>query len=124
MKGKKIYIDVWATWCGPCLKEHELSGALRKILKEKDIQLVYISIDQKNRDSQWKELIKYYNLEGSHIRANENFTKELLGRFNQKTEDLTISIPWYILIDEEGNIIREHAKRPSQIVSGEDLFEN
>ena len=63
LKGKKIYIDVWATWCGPCLKEHELSGAVRKILKEKDIQMLYISVDQENKDAQWKELIKKYNLE-------------------------------------------------------------
>jgi len=119
MKGRKIYIDVWATWCGPCKEEFKYSEALKPILKEKDIQILYISVDEDWAESQWRDLIKYYNLEGKHVRANENLSKELhflydvSGRF---------AIPWYILIDEEGNILQKHAKRPSEIVSGKNIF--
>jgi len=119
MKGKKIYIDVWATWCGPCKEEFKHSEALKQILKDKDIQMLYISIDREQEDEQWKNLIKYYNLEGKHIRTNENFRLELYHKYDGSGG---IAIPWYILIDEEGNILQKHAKRPSQIVSGEDIF--
>ena len=120
MKGKKIYVDVWATWCVPCKEEFKHSERLKQILKEKDIQMLYISIDREIEDAQWKNLIKYYNLEGKHIRVNENLKNKLHYQYDEKSG--MIVIPWYILIDEEGNILQKQAKRPSQIVLGEDMF--
>ena len=121
LDGKMIYVDVWATWCGPCKEEFKHSEALKKILKENDIQMFYISIDDKERDAQWREMIKGFALEGKHIRANEKFDQEL--RFLYDDKPGSISIPWYMLIDEKGNILKKHAKRPSEIVSGESIFE-
>ena len=114
--GKKIYIDVWASWCGPCKEEFEYNNALKEILAENDIQLLYISTDRDSDEQQWKNAIKFYRLNGIHIRAN----KELGNNLSQQ-HHLT-AIPRYILIDEKGNIMEEHAKRPSQLVSGEKLW--
>jgi len=120
--GKKIYIDVWATWCSPCKEEFKHNEALKKILNENDIQSIYISIDRDDDDQKWKNDIKYYNLTGTHIRANKELYDNLMRQYDKKAKDPYIEIPWYILIDEEGNIIEEHAKRPSQIVFGEKLW--
>ena len=57
-------------------------------------------------------MIKFYNLEGYHIRANKQLEAELRKIFDNNG---SISIPWYILIDNDGNILRRHAKQPSQI---------
>ncbi len=121
LEGKMIYIDVWATWCGPCKKEFEHSKALKKILREKNTQMLYISIDTDEKDLQWREMIKHYNLEGKHLRANENLNQELRVLYDEKS--VSISIPWYILIDEKGKILKKHAKRPSEIILNENLFE-
>lgn len=112
LKGRKIYVDVWATWCGPCKKEFEYVVKLKELLKSKDTEILYISIDKPENDKQWKEMIKFYKLSGKHIRANENLNADLIKIFKQNG---SISIPWYILIDENGNIIKEHAKRPSEL---------
>ena len=120
--GKKIYIDVWATWCSPCKEEFKHNEALKKILIESDIQSLYISIDRDDDDQKWKNDIKYYNLTGTHIRANKEFYGNLMRQYDKKAKDPYIEIPWYILIDEEGNIVEEHAKRPSQIVLGEKFW--
>ena len=111
-KGKKVYIDVWATWCGPCKDQFKYVDRLEEFIKSKNIEILYISIDDAQRDKQWKEMIKFYNLEGKHIRTNKSLDTDLRRIFNQNS---IITTPWYILIDENGNIIKEHASRPSEI---------
>ena len=119
--GKKIYIDVWATWCAPCKEEFEHNEALKKILSENDVQQLYISIDRDDDEQKWKDEIKYYRLTGTHIRANKELNEDLMRLFDKKAKEPYIAIPWYILIDEKGNMIEEHAKRPSQLAAGEKL---
>jgi thiol-disulfide isomerase/thioredoxin len=122
LKGKKIYIDVWATWCNPCKREFKHQQALKKILDEQNIQQLYISIDEDSRDRKWKDGIKFYGLSGTHIRANKELSMDLYKRFDRNTQSPYISIPWYILVDENGNIIREHAETPSEIVDNPEVI--
>ncbi|WP_234394664.1 TlpA family protein disulfide reductase [Porphyromonas cangingivalis] len=48
-KGRLIYVDLWATWCGPCLKEAPLFEALAKRYEGKDIVFVPIGTDTKRK---------------------------------------------------------------------------
>lgn len=111
-KGKKIYIDVWATWCGPCIAQFENKESLYKLLKSEGIEIVYISIDKDDKEKQWRKMVEFYNLEGNHLRANVKLNEDLERIHNQNG---TIIIPWYILIDKNGNIVKDHAKKPSEI---------
>ena len=122
-KGKALYIDVWATWCGPCKEEFEHKAKLLELLESKGYEILYISIDDDKRNKQWQEMIKFYNLEGSHIRANEKLSKDLHSIYDNK--EGAILIPWYMIIDKNGDILKLHAHRPSELVELEkELNEN
>lgn len=111
-KGKKLYIDVWATWCGPCKKEFEYKEALKKLLSDQGYEILYVSIDEADRTESWKGMIKYYKLEGHHLLANEALTKDLRRIYN---ENGSISIPWYLIVNQKGELVVKDAARPSDV---------
>jgi len=109
-KGKNIYIDVWATWCGPCKDEFKHNKELKQFLKENNIEIIYISFDKERGHEKWLEMIKYYDLKGNHIRNNDQLYDNLIVEYQNNG---SIAIPWYIIVNKDGEIVERHAKRPS-----------
>jgi thiol-disulfide isomerase/thioredoxin len=112
MPSGKVYVDVWASWCRPCKTEFQHKEQLTTLLQQKGIQMLYISIDRDQDSTQWKNMIKFYKLEGFHVRANEELETELRKIYDRGG---SISIPWYMLMNSNGNIINKHASPPSKI---------
>ena len=61
-RGKIIYIDVWGSWCHPCMENLANAGELKKALKDYDI--VYLYLANNTAEDAWKTIIKEYNLAG------------------------------------------------------------
>ena len=105
LKGKLIFIDIWATYCPYCRKELPALEALQEDYKAQPITFVSISVD---RDKEaWKAMVKEKKLRGIHLYASPEI-KELF----KELYDLR-SIPRYMLIDEKGNIINANLPMPS-----------
>lgn len=105
LKGKFVYIDVWATWCGPCKREIPFLKEVEKEFHEKNIAFVSISVDKLEAHEAWKTMIKEKELGGIQLFA---------GSDNQFTVDYQIDgIPRFILIDDKGIVVDPDAPRPS-----------
>ncbi|WP_337040277.1 TlpA family protein disulfide reductase [Emticicia sp. 17c] len=108
-KGKVIYVDFWASWCGPCRQEFPFSRKLHAALSEKqkkNIVFLYISIDED--PANWKNAVEQLKLDnGDHGHSGGGWNSELTRKYQIN------SIPRYMIIDKNGTIVQPDAVRPS-----------
>jgi thiol-disulfide isomerase/thioredoxin len=117
LSGKLVLIDIWATWCVPCVKEIPSLKLLENEFKDKDIY--FVSICLKDSKERFEKFVQEKELGGIQLFApdeNISFFKEYLLR---KT-----GIPRFILIDKEGKIIESNAVYPSNPILKEQILEN
>lgn len=107
LKGKYVYVDVWATWCGPCKREIPFLKELDEQYKDKDLAIVSLSIDKAENKEKWLKMIKDQDLQGIQILADKDWNSDFVTSYN------ITGIPRFILIDPEGNIYDANAPRPS-----------
>ena len=105
-KGKNVYVDVWATWCGPCRDEIPFLTKLEKDYHDANIVFVSVSLDNDQDKQKWLDMLKDKNMTGVQLFAS--------GWNAQITQDYAIStIPRFMLFDIDGNVIDLNAPRPS-----------
>lgn len=104
-EGKVIYVDFYATWCGPCREEIPYAKQLYKEFENKDVVFLNLCANSKKED--WENLKKQHNLEGeNYLLTNEEFY--LLSRIYDVK-----GFPTYLLIDKNGNVSDYNTLRPS-----------
>ncbi|GGZ69141.1 TlpA family protein disulfide reductase [Algibacter mikhailovii] len=107
LKGKYVYIDVWATWCGPCRAEIPSLKAIEEQYHGKNIEFVSISIDKAADHDKWESMVVNEVLGGVQLFADNDWNSSFV-------KDYQINgIPRFILIDSDGNIMDSNAPRPS-----------
>jgi len=94
-KSKTYLIDFWFVNCPPCVSDHKLISEKLDFLKEKNVELIGISIDQNH--SVWKNYLKKHNYNWKNYR-------EITSQ-KRMTKDMTIStFPTYFLLNNNGEI--------------------
>lgn len=109
-RGKVVYMDVWATWCTPCMFEFGHHGPLDKFAKGKDIVLLYVSVDNEERLARWQKVIQDKHLTGHHVLASLPLRDELINQFG---DGANLALPTYLIFDKKGKLAVRDAKQPS-----------
>jgi thiol-disulfide isomerase/thioredoxin len=107
LKGKYVYIDVWATWCGPCRAEIPSLKKVEEKYHGKNIAFVSISVDVDKDHEKWKNFVTEKQLGGIQLFADKNWNSDFMKSYGIN------SIPRFILIDPNGKIVKSDAARPS-----------
>lgn len=103
--GKYVYLDIWATWCGPCKREIPELEKMNEEYAGNNIAIISISID--DTPEPWKKMVTKDNMPGLQMYAKGAWESDVATLYKVR------SIPRFILIDPEGMIINVRAERPS-----------
>ncbi|WP_395056086.1 TlpA family protein disulfide reductase [Flavobacterium sp.] len=93
-----LFIDLWATWCGPCIQQFPYNKDLHTFLDTKNIKILYVSFDKEEETAKWEKYIQDYNLTGYHFLGNKAYQEKFLNPlsayipryfvYNSKTKEL------------------------------------
>jgi thiol-disulfide isomerase/thioredoxin len=108
-RGKVVYMDIWASWCQPCLWQFPHLPKVKESLSKKELKdIVFLYVNVNTTEEAWREAVKTHQLSGVHLfcaGTNNNPVMQAYG---------TSGIPHYALIDRKGNLISNSPPRPSQ----------
>ncbi len=105
-KDSVLYIDFWASWCGPCRREMPHSKTLQKKMQGKKVAFLYLSTDIS--DENWQKGLQSIKMPGQHYRIDEK-SKPLFQDFFH-----ILGIPYYVIIGKNSIIEDPKARWPRE----------
>ncbi|MBP7934174.1 MAG: carboxypeptidase regulatory-like domain-containing protein [Phycisphaerae bacterium] len=108
LRGKYVFLDCWASWCGPCVAEIPNLKALREATRDRtDFLLLGISLDR-DRDA-FKAAIKKHGMDWPQVFGPKSGGTEVFEALNG------VGIPYTCLIGPDGKILAQNIRGPDTV---------
>lgn len=101
LKGKVVFLNFWATWCGPCKKEMPDLMKIAEELKDKNFQMIGINVFHQPTAPKIEDLLKTNPLTYITVDGNEEIVKE----YSKATGSNLEAVPTTFILDKEGKIV-------------------
>lgn len=109
LRGKLLFIDIWGTWCAPCIEEIPYIAQLQEKYKSnKNVHIMSIACDKESARPKWLAFLKKHK--------EMNWAQyQVTTEGNKILDDVyhVMGIPRFMIIDKDGIIIDADAPRPS-----------
>lgn len=105
LKTDYIVLDLWATWCGPCIKEAPSFDSLRQAYSDKSITFISIALDDKFVSWQ-KHAKKKKKCENGYWSGTNTTHPATWFAISPYDNSYVIGVPRYILLNREHLILR------------------
>jgi thiol-disulfide isomerase/thioredoxin len=103
-KSDFYFVDVWSSWCGPCVRAFRENDYIDSVLQANHITKIYVSVE-KSKEA-WKTAISKYALGGYNILANKSLKIDMLEMLGVNSSS-NFTIPKYLLLNEKGEFVKE-----------------
>lgn len=112
-RDKVVYLDFWASWCGPCMREVPHAKELKKRFEgEENLVFLYVSVDED--EQAWRRTVEQHNIQGVHLNV-PGMRHEIAQSYNVQ------GVPSFFIIDKDGVIHNNNPSRPSGSTIDEEL---
>src|SRR5690606_18473694 len=71
LKGKYLYVDIWATWCRPCIQQLPAMKEIEEKYRGQNIEFVSISVDRDADKAKWSKMVKEKEMKGLQLFAGK-----------------------------------------------------
>lgn len=106
LHGKVVVVDVWATWCAPCIRMIPHFKRLEQELSHPDLTFLSVCIGVWVETDRWKKLIQQHQLSGNLIFI-DSWTKGFAPDYH------VTGVPRFMIIDREGRMVSFAAPAPT-----------
>ena len=114
-KGKIVYLDMWSTFCAPCIKQFKFKKELSSFFENEEIVTLCVCVDYNKSIEKWKSLVKEHSVIGYHVFVEFKAMKIYKENFEiseKNKRSFGMSFPHFLIIDKNGNLVEERAMLP------------
>ncbi|MCB2196478.1 MAG: TlpA family protein disulfide reductase [Bacteroidetes bacterium] len=115
-KGKIVYVDIWATFCSPCIKLFKYKKDYDDYFAKNDIVVLCLCVDNSKRKETWRKLVETNSVTGYHVFVDHDLIvsyKENLKASRKCRKTLGRGFPRFMIVDKNGVIVEDRAWPPS-----------
>ena len=112
--GKIIYLDIWSTFCSPCIKQFKYKKELNDFFESSNIITFCLCVDKESNKDKWKNIIQNNSVTGYHVFINSKLIDEYKSGLyiNKSDKYLGHMFPQFLIIGKNGNVLVKHAYSP------------